>query len=169
MAGVSVMALAVVLIGTGAGAVIDLRTRRVPDSVTLPLAAAGLVLAAAGLGRVGMMAACAGLATGLLLMLPGYLFGGTGGGDVKLLAAAGSLLGPHDTLWAFAFTLIAGAVLALSVAVVRGRFALTMRRTAGLAAGRGGGHEDIRRPDAGNRFAYAPAIAAGVMAALVRP
>jgi prepilin peptidase CpaA len=138
------LALAVVLLGTVAGAVVDVRTRRVPNHLTLTMASAGLVLAATGSGRVGVIAACAGAATGLLLMLPGYLFGGTGGGDVKLLAAAGTLLGPAATLWAFAATLIAGGALALGVAVRR----------------RWVGQTD-------NRFAYAPAIAAGVTLAAV--
>jgi prepilin peptidase CpaA len=138
------LALAVLLLGTGAGALVDLRTRRVPNRLTLTLATVGLALAATGLGGVGVIAACAGAATGLLLMLPGYLFGATGGGDVKLLAAAGTLLGPGATVWAFVATLIAGGVLALGVAVRR-RWA--------------------RETD--NRFAYAPAIAAGVTLAAV--
>jgi prepilin peptidase CpaA len=138
------LALAVLLLGTFVGAVVDVRTRRVPNRLTLTMASAGLLLAVMGFGRVGVIAACAGAATGLLLMLPGYLFGGTGGGDVKLLAAAGTLLGPAATLWAFAATLIAGGALAVGVAVRR----------------RWSGQTD-------NRFAYAPAIAAGVTLAAV--
>lgn len=138
------LVFAAALAGTGAGAVVDLRTRRVPDRVTLALAAAGLALAAAGFGRVGVAAACAGALTGLVLMLPGYLFGATGGGDVKLLAAAGTLLGPGDTAWAFLATLLAGGALALVVAVRRRR---------------------LRGAD--TSFAYAPAICAGVTLAVV--
>ncbi len=138
------LALIVTLLGTGAAAVVDLRTRRVPDRLTLTLTAAGLALAATGFGRVGVVAACVGAATGLLLMLPGYLFGATGGGDVKLLAAAGTLLGPGATVWAFAATLMAGGALALLVAVGRRR---------------------AHRTD--TSFAYAPAIAAGVALAAV--
>jgi prepilin peptidase CpaA len=138
------LVFAAALAGTGAGAVVDLRTRRVPDRVTVALAAIGLALAATGLGRVGVVAACAGALTGLVLMLPGYLFGATGGGDVKLLAAAGTLLGPGDTGWAFLATLLAGGALALVVAVRRRR---------------------VRPAD--RTFAYAPAIAAGVILAVV--
>ena len=138
------LVFAAALAGTGAGVVVDLRTRRVPDRVTLSLAAAGLALAAAGFGRVGVVGACAGAVTGLVLMLPGYLFGATGGGDVKLLAAAGTLLGPGDTVWAFLATLLAGGALALVVAVRRRR---------------------LRGAD--TSFAYAPAIAAGVTLAVV--
>jgi prepilin peptidase CpaA len=136
--------LAVLLSGAGAAAVIDLRTRRVPDWLPLGLASAGVALAATGLGRLGVTAACAAALTGFLLMLPGYLLGAMGGGDVKLFAAAGTLLGPAETCWAFVATLIAGGVLALVIAVRR---------------------RSLRRGD--TSFAYAPAIAAGVTFAAV--
>ena len=126
------LALAVLLAGTGAGAAIDLRTHRVPNALTLTLAGAGLALAAAGLGRVGVGAACAGGLLGLALMLPGYLLGGTGAGDVKLLAAAGTLLGPAGALWAFMFTTMVGGALALLAAADRGRFWRTLDSTSRL-------------------------------------
>ncbi len=62
-------------------------------------------------------AALLGCLLGLAFMLPGHIFGATGAGDVKLLAAAGALLGPTDTIYAFLYTAIAGGVLALLVAV----------------------------------------------------
>ncbi len=161
------LSLAVVLAGTGAGAVIDMRTRRVPNAVTFSLAATGLLMATAGLGPIGPAAALAGCALGLALMLPGYLMGGTGAGDVKLLAAAGTLLGPAMTLWAFAFTLIAGGAIALLIAAVRGRLWLTWWRTIDLIRTRGANSGDIRAVGENNRFAYAPAIVAGVLIAAV--
>jgi prepilin peptidase CpaA len=161
------LALAIVLTGTSAGAVIDVRTRRVPNMVTLSLAATGLLVAAAGLGPIGPAAALAGGAAGLALMLPGYLIGGTGAGDVKLLAAAGTLLGPATTFWAFCFTLIAGSVIALLVAAVRGRLWLTCWRTIDLVRTGGANAGDIRAVGENNRFAYAPAIAVGVLIAMV--
>ena len=161
------LSLAIVLAGTGVGAVIDVRTRRVPNVVTLSLAATGFLVAAAGLGPIGPAAALAGFAVGLALMLPGYLMGGTGAGDVKLLAAAGTLLGPTVTLWAFAFTLIAGGAIALLIAAVRGRLWVTWWRTVDLIRTGGANSGDIRAVGEGNRFAYAPAIAAGVLIAAV--
>jgi prepilin peptidase CpaA len=161
------LSLAVLLPGTVVGAAIDVRTRRIPNALTLPLAAAGLLVAAAGLGPIGPGAALAGCGVGLALMLPGYLIGGTGAGDVKLLAAAGTLLGPAATVWAFGFTLIAGGVFALLVAAVRGRLWLTCRRTVDLIRTGGANAGDIRAVGENNRFAYAPAIAVGVLIAAV--
>lgn len=161
------LTLAVVLAGTGVGAAIDLRTGRVPNAVTASLASVGLALAAAGLGRVDVPAALAGCLLGLLCMLPGYRLGATGGGDVKLLAATGTLLGPTGTLWAFLFALIAGGVLALLVAAYRGRVWLTFNRSFELVRTAGLNAAEIERSDAGNRFAYAPAIAVGALIAAV--
>lgn len=138
--------LTAVLVGAGTAAAVDVRTRRVPNVLTASLAAAGIVCAATRLGPIGPLAALAGSLVGLLLMLPGHLLGATGGGDVKLLAAVGTWLGPAATVRAFVFTMIAGGVLALGLAISRGR---------------------IRGKD--NSFAYAPAVAAGaILAAALR-
>jgi prepilin peptidase CpaA len=148
-----------------AAAIVDLRTRRVPNALTLSIAALGIALAATGAGRVGMAAALGGGLLGLLLMLPGHLFGATGAGDVKLLAAAGTLLGPGATLIAFVATAVAGGVLALLVAARRGRVAATCGAAARLVATCGGNARQIESAQSNNRFAYAPAIAVGVAVA----
>ena len=130
--------LVTVAAGSTIAAVIDLRTRRVPNALTVAIASAGLMLAASGAGRVGLAAAGGGCLVGVLVMLPGHLLGKTGGGDVKLMGAFGTLLGPAGILAAYLFTAIAGGVLALIVALHRRRLGVT-----------------------DNRFAYAPAIAVG--------
>ena len=157
------LVLAIVAAATCAAAAIDLRTRRIPNAFTMPLAASGVLLAAAGWGTVGIGAALAGWAVGLLLMLPGYLIGATGGGDVKLFAAVGAFLGPSLMLPALVHTAIAGAVLALSVAAMRGRVAETLNGTSLLVMTGGKYATALEDPAVRNRFAYAPAIAVGAM------
>ena len=154
---------AVIAIGMGAAAVIDLRTRRIPNILTATLAAIGIGLAAAGFGRVGLGAALLGCLLGLAFMMPGHIFGATGAGDVKLLAAAGALLGPKDTIYAFLYTAIAGGVLALIVAVARRRLSQTLESTSRLVAGGEQARTEIESTSSDNRFAYAPAIAIGVV------
>ena len=155
-------ALGIVVAGSVVAAVIDLRTKRVPNELTMAMAGAGIVLAAMGGGRIGLTASIAGCVLGAALMLPGHLFGGTGAGDVKLLAASGALLGPSLTLRAFVATVIAGGLLALAVAWRRGRLRQTLDMTGQLALGNAASAA-IRHPGADNRFAYAPAIALGVI------
>ena len=154
---------AVAAIGMGAAAVIDLRTRRIPNILTATLAAIGIGLAAAGLGRVGLGASLLGCLLGLAFMMPGHIFGATGAGDVKLLAAAGALLGPTDTIYAFLYTAIAGGVLALAVAVARRRLSQTLVSTTALVSGSEQARTEIESTSSDNRFAYAPAIAIGVV------
>ena len=154
--------VATVVCGAAVAAGIDLRTRRVPNALNALLAAIGIVFAVSGLSGVSLAAAAAGLGVGLALMLPGFLFGATGGGDVKLFAAMGTLVGPAHILRAFVFTAIAGGVLAVAVAARRGRLQRTLGRTAALVASRGANAAAITAPLEHNRFAYAPAIAVGV-------
>jgi prepilin peptidase CpaA len=159
------LALTVVVAGTGLAAVIDLRTRRIPNALTGALAVIGVGIAAGKLGPIGLGGALLGCALGLAFMLPGHLFGATGAGDVKLFAAAGALLGPATTVQAFLYTAIAGGVLALAVAIRRRRLQRTLGAAARLVGQRDGAAEAIESPEADNRFAYAPAIAVGVVIA----
>ena len=154
---------AIVAVGMGAAAVIDLRTRRIPNILTATMAAVGIGLAAAGFGRVGLGAALLGCLLGLAFMMPGHIFGATGAGDVKLLAAAGALLGPKDTIYAFLYTAIAGGVLALVVAVARRRLSQTLTSTSRLVSGSEQARAEVESTSSDNRFAYAPAIAIGVV------
>lgn len=157
--------LAAVVAASGAAAVIDLRTGRIPNPLTATVAAAGLGLAAFGLTGHSMAGALAGAALGFALMLPGHLFGGTGAGDVKLLAALGTWLGPGGVVMAFLYSAIAGGVLAVAHAAKRRRLATTLSRTARLAAAQGGVKQEIDGSAAASRFAYGPALAAGAIVA----
>jgi prepilin peptidase CpaA len=157
--------LAAVAAGVGSGAVIDLRTRRVPNALTITLAAVGVACAASGLSDLTIGGSLAGFALGLALMLPGHLLGATGAGDVKLFAAAGALLGPVPIVTAFLYTALAGGVLAIFIAARRKRLQQTIEGAARLVASSAANVAEIESPRANNRFAYAPAIAVGTMLA----
>ena len=150
--------------GAGASAVVDLRTRRIPNWLTLGLTGCGLMLAAFEVSGLSVMTALAGFGIGLLLMLPGHVVGATGAGDVKLFAAIGTVLGPAGIAVAFFYTTIVGGVLALVVAINRRRLRDTVERTAALVSTGGANVAEIEGGAADNRFAYAPAIALGTLA-----
>jgi prepilin peptidase CpaA len=161
--------IAVVTAAALAGAVIDARTGRLPNALTFSVAAAGLVMATTGTRPVTPALAVAGALVGLILLLPGYMFGGTGAGDLKFLAAFGTWLGPRHVMVAFVVSAIAGGVLAIMHARRRGRVGVTLRRTAGLLAASGGMKHEIDASAADTRFAYGPAIALGAVAAVFWP
>jgi len=161
--------VAAIVTGAGAGAIIDMRTRRVPNVLTGSIAVFGLLLAVLHPTSVSPMAALGGIAVGLAVMLPGHLIGATGAGDVKFLAALGALLGPKGVLMAFVYTAIAGGAIALLVALRRRRLRDTIERTAIFLHTRGANVEDIESATSDNRFAYAPAIAIGALVAALGP
>jgi prepilin peptidase CpaA len=154
-----------VLAGGASSAIVDLYTRRVPNELTLGIGLLGVALAAIHMTGVSVPGALGGFALGLVLMLPGHVIGATGAGDVKLFAALGTLLGPSRTGMAFLYTALAGGLLVVIVAIRRRRFRATVERTAMLVRTGGGNAAEIERATENNRFAYAPAIAAGALAA----
>jgi len=99
----------------------DVRTRRIPNSLTFPAAALGLVTATLAHGMQGAMSSGAGLLVGLVMFLPLFLLKGLGGGDVKLMGALGAWLGTSLILSVAFYTSLAGGVLAL-VVIARHRY-----------------------------------------------
>lgn len=100
-----------------AAAVIDYRTYRIPNWLTVGGTGVALSLAVALPGQPAFLWALAGLASGFAIMLPLYALKVMGAGDVKLMAMAGAFLGLPDTLYAVLYTFIAGGVAALVFAV----------------------------------------------------
>jgi prepilin peptidase CpaA len=156
-----VISVAGVLVSGGTGAAVDLYTRRVPNALTLSAAALGITMAATGIGDLSAPAALLGFLMGFVVMLPGHVLGRTGGGDVKLMAALGTWLGPSMIVKAFLYSAIAGGVLALIVAIQRRRVGRTLRGVGRLIATPVSARQDVTAAEADNRFPYAPAIAAG--------
>jgi prepilin peptidase CpaA len=91
----------------------DIRYRRIPNWLTLPAIVFGLGyhLITGGLDGLGFSAL--GMVVGFGFFFLFYVAGGMGAGDVKLMAAIGSILGPKDAVYACAYTAIAGGVYAL--------------------------------------------------------
>lgn len=158
------MIVAVAALGLAAS-IHDVRTRRIPNRLTSAGAALGFLMAITGLTTHTASASLAGLVLGVLLMLPGHVFGATGAGDVKLLGAMGAIVGPGPIVRAFLYSAIAGGALAAMYAAGRGRLAATVRGTSRLVTSPAAGGRLVRDARAHNTFPYGPAISIGCLLA----
>ena len=96
------------LIGAAAVAE-DLWRRQISNWTALTLLAAGFLIRTVEEGWRGFGASLSGCALGFGIFLIFYLLGGLGGGDVKLMAAFGALLGPMGIVTAAWVAAILGA------------------------------------------------------------
>jgi prepilin peptidase CpaA len=141
-------------------AVIDVRSRRIPNWLTFGTLVLGVVINAWLHGFSGALTAIAGAGLGAALLLPFYLLRAMGAGDVKLLAALGALLGPSALLSVAVYGALVGGAMSLSILLVRGRLllgvgeALVSRRLPSLS---------------GATAPYGVAIAGGVYLSMLLP
>ena len=98
----------------------DLKSRRIPNVLTFGSALAAILAHAYVGGFSGTGWSIVGWLVGVAFFLPFFALGGMGAGDVKLLGALGAWLGPGVTVWVALFSLIAGGVLGLAVALAYG-------------------------------------------------
>ena len=129
----------------------DLWRRNVSNWIPLSALVGGFAWHISQSGWRGAGTAAVGAGVGFLVFLVFYLLGGMGGGDVKLMAGFGALLGLSRLIEAALWPAIIGAVLAALVL--------------GVSAIRGW----VRKEAVGKPLAipYAPAITAGVWLSLV--
>jgi prepilin peptidase CpaA len=93
----------------------DASYRRIPNWLTLPSILVGWVLALLLGGPVALKWSAVGFGFGLGVFLLPWLFGGMGGGDVKLMAGLGAILGWPMVLW----VALLSCVVALLLCAVR--------------------------------------------------
>ena len=85
-------------------AITDLRIKKIPNKITLPVFGAGLLYQALfnqlgeGVGRPGLIDAAAAFAAGFGMMWVLWMIGGGGGGDVKLMGALSVWIGFKATI-----------------------------------------------------------------------
>lgn len=106
--------------------VFDFRYRRIPNWLVLGGAVAGFVAGAVAAGWHGLLASLLGFLTGLFLYLPLYVVRARGGGDVKLLAAMGAIVGVGTCFQIVLYSALIGGIFALALALWKKRLAKTM-------------------------------------------
>jgi prepilin peptidase CpaA len=151
----------------------DVRTRRIPNWLTLSGAVAAVLYGVVAAGLYGFGQALFGWIVGAMLFFPLFALRGMGAGDVKLVAALGAWLGPVEAVYLAIFVSIAGGVAGLIVSVLHGYvkqafsnlwLMLMHWRTAGPGPVPGLTLQDARAP----RLAFAIPIALGLVCTLWR-
>jgi prepilin peptidase CpaA len=149
----------------------DMKSRRIPNFITAPAIVAGLLLHVSFDGWHGLLSAlAAGLICGVIFLVF-YLAGGMGAGDVKLITAVGCLAGLSNSGSVLVTTALAGGVMGICFALLRGQLRSTLFNVAKLAThhkDRGlTPHPDINVRNSGTlRLPYGLAIAAGACVTL---
>ena len=123
--GIRVILSALVIVA----AIWDIRTRRIPNWLTLAGVILGVALNTFLFDRplVGLMFSLKGFGLALIIYMLLYLLHAMGAGDVKLMAAVGAMVGWPDWLAILVLTSVAGAMAGLALVFFKGR----LRRTLG--------------------------------------
>ncbi|MBV9271705.1 MAG: prepilin peptidase [Candidatus Eremiobacteraeota bacterium] len=112
------VALAFVLAATLIAAVADVRTQRIPNTLTISLAAASLIVNAC-IGWQALTISLGLLIATLVIGTVAFSARLIGGGDVKLIAASVAALGVGASLWFLLYTFVAGGVIAITLSAWR--------------------------------------------------
>jgi prepilin peptidase CpaA len=140
-------------------ALIDIWSRRIPNWVTFGTLAGGVLINAWLHGFGGATSAIAGALLGLGMLLPFYALRAIGAGDVKLLAAVGSLVGPQALISIGVYGALAGGVMSLAILARRG---LLSHAVGDMLRGALPSRSGLKAP-------YGVAIASGVYLSLMLP
>jgi prepilin peptidase CpaA len=114
-------------------AIYDFRYRRIPNWLNLSGVILGLGLNTLDAAQHGLWVASLGIGLAIVLYVPLYLLRAMGAGDVKLMAAVGSIVGPQNWLVVFLCTALAGGMLALVVIIRQHRVQQTLTNVTVLA------------------------------------
>ena len=120
------------LLMVACAAVIDARTRRIPNWLCLMVLLAGVGEAVQGDLPLTWGASLAGFGVGFVLLFPAFALGAMGGGDVKLLAAIGAWTGPVGVIVVLVIASLVGMGIAIAQAARSGKFAALFKNSASL-------------------------------------
>jgi len=107
---------------------IDLKEHRIPNYLTLSGVVLGITLQLLLQGWDGLLYSLGGITVGFLILIPFYIKGGMGAGDVKLMAAAGAFLGFKGALLAAGLALFVGSIMGIFLLVILGGIKTAMNR-----------------------------------------
>src|SRR5579872_6889388 len=105
----------------------DLRSRRIPNWLTVPGFVAGVTVNTILRGKDGFESSLLGALVGLGLLLPFVLLRSLGAGDWKLAGAVGTFTGPGILVDVLIGSIFVAGVMALGLVIYKGRFRQTLR------------------------------------------
>jgi prepilin peptidase CpaA len=105
----------------------DLRSRRIPNWLTVPGLLIGLVANTVLSGRSGLLTSLKGAAVGLALLLPFVLLRSLGAGDWKLAGSLGAFAGPGILMDLLLGSVFVAGVMAVALVIYKGRVRQTIR------------------------------------------
>jgi prepilin peptidase CpaA len=115
--------LQIALLGlTGIAAVTDARSRRIPNVLVVAGFVVGIALNTWLAGWPGTQQSLMGFGLAALVYVPLFILRAMGGGDVKLMAAAGAIVGPRDWFTLFILASLAGGAIAIAMLLTRSAF-----------------------------------------------
>jgi prepilin peptidase CpaA len=115
-----------VLVAVIAG-VTDLRSRRIPNWLTVPALLVGLIANTVLGGWAGLKTALLGAALGLVLLLPFVLLRSLGAGDWKLAGALGAFAGPGVLVNLLLGSVLVAGLMAFALVIYKRRTLQTIR------------------------------------------
>jgi len=111
--------LVAIAVATLIASATDLWKFKVYNVLTIPLLGTGLVVSTFLGGQDGLISSLLGAGVGFGLLAIFYALGGVGAGDVKLLTAVGSWLGPYLIYQVFVASAFFGGAYALALVISR--------------------------------------------------
>lgn len=115
---VTLLALGTLVVVIVASVYTELKESRIPNWITGSGILVGLLLGYVP-GGLSFGASVGGFCVGFGFLFLFYMFGGLGGGDVKLMGAVGALLGYPLVLATLVYTAFVGAIMAVFVLIWR--------------------------------------------------
>lgn len=110
----------------------DSTQRKIPNRITMPAILIGVIWSTVNSGLDGFLFSVLGFLLGFAVFLVPYILGGIGAGDVKLMAAIGSLMGWRFTMASGLSTALAGGVLVICYMIIKGGLKKTLVDALGL-------------------------------------
>jgi prepilin peptidase CpaA len=127
-------------------AAIDVRARRIPNWLTIPMAATGLAQSLLASSHLGPWQSLAGIGAGFGLTFVMFFLRAMGGGDVKLFAGIGAWLGPVGVFHVFLVETLLGMMIVVAQAIW-GRRLRTLLRGSALVVMSAAASGDLSAPD----------------------